>query len=100
MRDIILLLAMLLISVLMGGVYALPTIIADYRNDRHLIAIWVLNFFGGWTVVGWTAALIWSLTDNVREAAILQRAVDEVRSTVQRRVPAGAIGHYWLSPWL
>jgi len=45
----------------MGGVYALPTIIADYRNDRHLIAIWVLNFFGGWTVVGWAAALIWSL---------------------------------------
>ena len=102
MRDIALLLAILLISVLMGVVYALPTIIADYRNDRHLITIWVLNFFGGWTVVGWTAALIWSLTDNVREAAILQRAgsIDEVRSTVQRRVPAGAIGHSWLSPWL
>ena len=61
MRDIALLLSILLISVLMGVVYALPTIIADYRNDRHLIPIWVLNFFGGWTVVGWAAALIWSL---------------------------------------
>ena len=46
MRDIALLLSILLISVLMGVVYALPTIIADYRNDRHLIPIWVLNFFG------------------------------------------------------
>ena len=49
-----------------GGGFSLPTIIADYRNDRHLIAIWVLNFFVGWTVIGWAAALIWSLTDNVR----------------------------------
>ena len=83
MRDITLLLAILLISLLIGVVYALPTIIADYRNDRHLIAIWVLNFFVGWTVIGWAAALIWSLTDNVRESAILQRAdsVGGVRST-------------------
>ena len=39
MRDIALLLSILLISVLMGVVYALPTIIADYRNDRYLIPI-------------------------------------------------------------
>ena len=30
-----------------------PTDIANTRNDRNLTAIWALNLFGGWTIVGW-----------------------------------------------
>jgi len=42
--------------------YFLPTIIALVRQKRNTIAIFVLNFFLGWTFVGWVVALVWSLT--------------------------------------
>jgi hypothetical protein len=40
--------------------YFLPTIIAAFRH-RQLAAIFALNLFLGWTVVGWVAALVMSL---------------------------------------
>jgi hypothetical protein len=43
------------------GMYFLPTIIAALRGNRSTIAIGVLNFFTGWTLIGWIIALIWSL---------------------------------------
>ena len=48
--------------------YWLPSFIARSRNHSNLLAIVLFNLFLGWTVVGWIAALIWSATDNVRQA--------------------------------
>lgn len=55
-----------IIAVILGGIvgmafYFLPTIIALVRQKRNTIAIFVLNFFLGWTFIGWVAALVWSL---------------------------------------
>jgi len=47
--------------VLVAG-YFLPTIIALSRNHHNACAICALNCFLGWTVIGWIAALVWSLT--------------------------------------
>ena len=47
------------------AMFFLPTIIAVSRNHNGL-AIFLLNFFLGWTVIGWFWALIWSVTDKVR----------------------------------
>ena len=55
-----------IVAVILGGFvgmafYFLPTIIALVRQKRNTIAIFVLNFFLGWTFIGWVAALVWSL---------------------------------------
>ncbi len=42
--------------------YFLPGIIAIRRKHHNDTAILVLNLLLGWTVLGWIAALIWSLT--------------------------------------
>ncbi len=41
--------------------YFLPTAIAIYRKHRFLGIIFVLNLAGGWSVLGWFAALAWAV---------------------------------------
>jgi Superinfection immunity protein len=45
--------------------YFLPSIIALARSKRDILAIILLNFFLGWTMIGWVVALIWSLKTDV-----------------------------------
>jgi hypothetical protein len=47
------------------GLYFIPYLNAWYRKHRNTGAIFWLNFFLGWTVLGWIAAVIWSATNNV-----------------------------------
>jgi hypothetical protein len=44
------------------AVYFLPTIVALLRQHRNAAPIFILNWLGGWTVIGWVAALVWSMT--------------------------------------
>jgi hypothetical protein len=41
--------------------YFLPSIVALARSKRDLLAIFLLNLFLGWTVIGWVVALVWSV---------------------------------------
>ncbi len=41
--------------------FAAPTLIAGRRGVEHRERLFLLNVIGGWTVVGWIAALTWSL---------------------------------------
>lgn len=43
-------------------VYFLPSWIAMGRGHHNGLAICVLNLLGGWTFIGWLAALVWALT--------------------------------------
>jgi len=45
--------------------YFLPSIIAVARNKRDIAAIVLLNFFLGWTMIGWVAALVWAVKADV-----------------------------------
>ena len=45
--------------------YFLPSIIALARSKRDLLAIFLLNFFLGWTVIGWVVALVWAAKQDV-----------------------------------
>jgi hypothetical protein len=45
--------------------YFLPTIIAFARNKRDTTSILLLNFFLGWTAIGWVIALIWAVKTDV-----------------------------------
>lgn len=45
-------------------IYFIPSLIALIGNKRNRCAIFALNFFLGWTFIGWVIALTWSLTHD------------------------------------
>jgi hypothetical protein len=48
------------------ALYFLPTLVAIGRRKRNTLAIFALNLFLGWTVLGWVLSLIWSLSVDPR----------------------------------
>lgn len=52
----------IIVFILSLALYFLPTIIALLRGHRNALAIFLLNFFLGWTFIGWVVALVWSAT--------------------------------------
>lgn len=58
-----------LVLVLALAIYFLPTIIAVARGSAYAGVIFALNLFGGWTLVCWIAAFIWSLWPRGHSAA-------------------------------
>jgi hypothetical protein len=47
------------------AMYFLPSIIALARSKRDIASIILLNFFLGWTMIGWIVALIWAVKTDV-----------------------------------
>jgi hypothetical protein len=45
--------------------YFLPSIIALARSKRDALAIFLLNLFLGWSVIGWIVALVWAVKNDV-----------------------------------
>jgi Superinfection immunity protein len=45
--------------------YFLPSIIALARSKPDLMAIFLLNLFLGWSVIGWIVALVWAAKNDV-----------------------------------
>jgi hypothetical protein len=41
--------------------YFLPALVAFLRNHKNKLAIFLLNLFLGWTVLGWVGSLVWSV---------------------------------------
>jgi len=51
-----------LMMLLFGFVlYMLPTIIAYSRMHKNTLAIGIVNFFLGWSLIGWVGALVWAI---------------------------------------
>ena len=46
--------------------YIMPTIIALLRDKHGAGLVARVNFFLGWTVIGWFLAFIWSCTGKTR----------------------------------
>ena len=44
--------------------YFLPFLIALMRARPNTGAIFILNLFLGWTLVGWVVALVWAVSTN------------------------------------
>lgn len=49
--------------------YFLPSLIALVRGKRDTLAIFLLNLFLGWSVIGWIVALVWAAKNDVPVAA-------------------------------
>jgi len=45
--------------------YFLPSIVALARSKRDIAGIVVLNFFLGWTMIGWVVAMVWAVKAEV-----------------------------------
>jgi cytochrome c biogenesis protein CcdA len=39
------------------GAYFVPGIVASVRHVPNTVSVWIINFFLGWTLVGWVVAL-------------------------------------------
>lgn len=52
-----------ILTVLTAG-YTLPAAIAKTRRAEHSGTITLLNILGGWTGIGFLAALIWAILDQ------------------------------------
>jgi hypothetical protein len=64
--------AILLLGLLIT-LYFLPAIVAAARKHRQSAAIFMLDVLLGWTLIGWVAALVWSLTQPAAtQIAIVQ----------------------------
>jgi Superinfection immunity protein len=55
----------------MLGIYIAPLVIAVVRDRHRLLWIGLLNVATRWTVAGWIAALVWSVTAIRQPAAIM-----------------------------
>ncbi|HEY0266717.1 MAG TPA: superinfection immunity protein [Rhizomicrobium sp.] len=53
------------------AMYWLPTLIAIVRRAPSALGIAALNFFLGWTVVGWIMALVWALAASPQPQVIV-----------------------------
>ena len=49
-------------SLILIALYFVPTILAYTNKKENRAAIGALNFFLGWTLIGWVVALVWSMT--------------------------------------
>ena len=52
----------IVVFLLLLTLYFTPTIVAIVRHHRNTLAIFLLNFFLGGTLIGWVLALVWAVT--------------------------------------
>jgi hypothetical protein len=62
------------------AMYWLPTLVALVRQTPSALGIAALNFFLGWTVIGWILALVWALAANTSPQVIVIENGRVVRS--------------------
>jgi hypothetical protein len=82
---------MLIVATLL---YFLPTVIALIRGHLSGLAIFLLNLFLGWTLLGWIIALIWSCTGNT--AANLYRSEPAIIGPDGRLIARRSGGSLWI----
>lgn len=61
----------LLILILVA--YFLPTLFAVVRFRNNTLAIFTLNLFAGWTLIGWVVALVWSVAREDKPVVVEQK---------------------------
>lgn len=55
--------------------YFLPCAVANMTDNKNWLAIFLLNLFLGWTLVGWVIALVWAAKKDVVPQIVIQNGV-------------------------
>lgn len=50
------------------AIYFLPSIIASFRNRRHLGKIFVANIPAGFSLIAWFTLIVWAVTGKQKKA--------------------------------
>ena len=58
----------LFILTIILGLYFVPGILATARHSKNAAAVWVIDIFLGWTMVGWVVALAMAFGETREEA--------------------------------
>jgi hypothetical protein len=53
-----------------SALYLLPWAIAATRNKNNVLAIALINFFLGWSLIGWVVALVMACTSNPQPPSV------------------------------
>lgn len=61
------------LGIIIFVLYFIPSINAYWKKKRNKTAVLTLNFFLGWTVIGWIVALIWSSTNDAPAAVVIEK---------------------------
>ena len=74
------------------GLYFVPTIVALKRGiRRNKKAIFALNFFLGWTALGWIGALVWALMEDTKITLygrhIIKKSKKEISGALEEAFP-------------
>lgn len=75
-----------LLVVFVIPLYFLPSILG--RNKANRTAIFALNFFLGWTFVGWVVALVWAVSRDPGTTQVI------IHQTPTAAVLCGSCGKY------
>ena len=59
-------LLLILLGCLAFVIHFLPSFVAGSRHVENFWWIVLINFFFGWTLIGWAIALVWALRDTPR----------------------------------
>lgn len=63
MDNVATIIAIFIVLTVLLAIYFLPTIIAVCQGHRSTASIVVVNFFLGWTMVGWVLTVAWALSN-------------------------------------
>jgi len=58
----------LFVLLIIFGLYFVPGILATVRHAKNAAAVWVIDIFLGWTMVGWVVALAMAFGETREEA--------------------------------
>lgn len=67
---------LILIIILIGFIYFMPSIIAFNREHKDRRAVLALNSILGWTAVGWLVSLVWAFTGSNRKKEKIQQELE------------------------
>lgn len=65
--------ALAMVALVLIFAYFIPTVIACARDHHNAGPIFLVNLLMGWTMFGWLAAFVWSLTATRRPLRTIYR---------------------------
>jgi Superinfection immunity protein/Short C-terminal domain len=80
------------------GAYFFPTLVALIRRKSNAGAIFILNFFLGWTFIGWIISLVWAVSGNPQPTQVIinnsMPAEKTTTSVTMKPDPSAQQAHY------